>query len=240
MRREDKGNILAICAVALCVMITLGLCLMLSGQGFVGAMLFEGVEKDSVFFVCSGPYEDIVLARNTSELISSRGGAGYMMGDGSFELVYAAYPNEADASGVVSALGSGAYVKKIELKKSKLKWAQKEEKQAALAALGYYDIAFSTLYECANKLNANELTIEDVKIKIGVLRQQIEDIKRDFDNKTDEESDARVVEIKVAIITALALADNLELGKTSAKAMSSLRYAEVQLVLSRQALMEKI
>ena len=240
MHVEDKGNILAICAVALCVMITLGLCLALSGQGFIGAILFEGVQKDSVYLVCAGPYEDIILARNTAELVASRGGAGYMMGDGSFELVYAAYSNEEDAQGVASALGSGAYVKRIELKKSKLKWAQKDEKQAILAALEYYGVAFSTLYECANKLNTNEVTIEDVKIKIGVLRQQIEDIKRDFDKKSGDNGDARIVEIKVAIITALALVDNLELGKTSAKAMSSLRYAAVQLVLLRQALMEKI
>ena len=239
MRVEDKGNILAVCAVVLCVMLTLGLCLMLSGQGFIGAVMFEGVKSESVYFVCSGPYNDIVLARSSAELVKNRGGAGYMLASGDYELVYAAYSSKADAESVSSGI-AGTYVKQIDIKKSKLKWADKEEKNASLAALEYYDIAFSTLTECADKLNAKQLTLADVKVKTSTLRQQIEDIKSVYSQNTPDDINSKTAEIKLAHMTALALIDNLTLNSGDASALSSLRYATVQLVLSRQALMDKI
>ena len=239
MRVEDKGNILCVCAVVLCVMLTLGLCLMLSGQGFIGAVMFEGVKSESVYFVCSGPYNDIVLARSSAELVKNRGGAGYMLASGGYELVYAAYSSKADAESVSSGI-AGTYVKQIDIKKSKLKWADKEEKTASLAALEYYDIAFSTLTECADKLNAKQMTLADVKVKTSTLRQQIEDIKSVYSQNTPDDINSKTAEIKLAHMTALALIDNLTLNSGDASALSSLRYATVQLVLSRQALMEKI
>ncbi len=239
MRGEDKGNILCVCAVALCVMLTLGLCLMLSGQGFIGAVMFEGVKSESVFFVCSGPYKDVALARSSAELVKSRGGAGYMLGAGEYELVYAAYSSKKDAESVSSGI-AGTYLKQIDIKKSKLKWASKDEKTATLAALKYYDVAFSTLSECANGLNKNEIALEDVKVKISTLRQQIEDIKTVYSQNTPDDITSKTADIKLAHMTALALVDNLTLNGGDALALSSLRYAVVQLVLSRQALMERI
>lgn len=239
MRREDKGNILAICAVALCVMITLGLCLMLSGQGFVGAMLFEGVEKESVYLVCAGPYDDLALAKNSAELIKSRGGAGYLLGSGEYELVYAAYPDLSGAQSVAQALG-GAYVKTLNIKKSKLKWAKGDERDATIAALKYYRIAFDALYSCANELNAEEATIDNVKVKIGVLREQIADIKSVFGQNSTDEDDQKIMNVKLALLTALAIVDNITFDGGEAKTLSSLRYAAVQLSLSRQALMDSI
>lgn len=239
MRVEDKGNILCVCAVVLCVMLTLGLCLMLSGQGFIGAVMFEGVKGESVYFVCSGPYNDVALARSSAELVKNRGGAGYMLGTGDYELVYAAYSSKADAESVSNGI-AGTYVKQIDIKKSKLKWADKEEKTASLAALEYYDIAFSTLTECADKLNAKQMTLADVKVKTSTLRQQIEDIKSVYSQNTLDDINSKTADIKLAHMTALALIDNLTLNIGDAPALSSLRYAAVQLVLSRQALMEKI
>ncbi len=239
MRVKDNGNILCVCAVIMCVMLTLGLCLMLSGQGFIGTMMFEGVKSESVYFVCSGPYNDVALARSSAELVKNRGGAGYILGAGNYELVYAAYSSKANAESVSSGI-AGTYVKQMDIKKSELKWADKEEKNASLAALEYYDIAFSTLTECADKLNAKQMPLADVKVKTSILRQQIEDIKSVYGQNTPDVISSKTAEIKLAHMVALALIDNLTLNGGDAAALSSLRYAVVQLVLSRQALMDKI
>lgn len=240
MRAEDKGNILAVCAVALCIMLTLGSCITLSGQGFIGAALFESVDGESVFFVCAGGYTDVALASTTAELIRARGGAGYVLGEDEYELVYAAYPTEDAANGVAEGLGSEVYVRELTIKKSKLKWADKDEKSATLAALEYYRIAFDALYDCANALNAGRMNIEDVKVKIGVLRAQIEDIKCAYWQNTGDNENDNITAVKVAILTAMALVDNLALDGSDVGAMSSMRYAGVQLALSRQALMRSI
>ncbi len=223
-------------------MLTLGLCLLLSGNGLIGAMFSSSEDGESVYLLCSGPYGDILLARSTAELIAGRGGAGYMLSDGeNFELVYAVYPDKSEAESVLSSLAdSGAYLKRVDIKKGKLNWADGELKRATQAALKYYRVAFDEMYACANKLNSDEMTVTDVKIKIDVLRAQIEDIKRAFWQIADDSENGKATSVKVAIVTALALIDNLTLDGTRANASSSLRYALVQLSLSRQALMEEI
>lgn len=240
MRGEDRSNALAICAAVLCVMMTIGLAFALSGKGIIGAMLFEGVDGESVYFVCSGPYDDLALAKSSAELAKSRGGAGYVIsGDGSCEIALSAYASEGEATSVSNAI-AGSYVKRIDIKKSRLKWADDGVKSATLAALDYYRFAFSGLNECANGLNSQALNIDDVKIKIDVLYEQIGDIKSTYCNNVQDESDQRIVSVKVAIVTALALLDNLTLNLGDAKALSSLRYAAIQLALSRQALMQNL
>lgn len=237
--QKDRGNILALCAVLLCVLLVIGLCFTLSGQGIIGAMLFEGVEKESVYLVCAGPYDDLALAKNSAELIRSRGGAGYLLGSGEYELVYAAYPDLSGAQSVAQALG-GAYVKTLNIRKSKLKWAKGDERDATLAALKYYRIAFDALYSCANELNVGEATIDDVKVKIGVLREQIVEIKSVFGQNVTDDDDQKIMNVKLALLAALAIVDNITFDGGEAKTLSSLRYASVQLSLSRQALMDSI
>ena len=239
-RAADRQNIFCVCAVAFCIMLTLGLCMLLSGEGLLGAV-FSKDGEDGAYMIAVGGYTDITLARTTAELVASRGGAGYVTGDGEYEIIYAVYKSEGDANSVLSSLGdSAAYVKKIDMPSPKLKWADKGMKEAAQAALKYYPAAFDALYECSNHLNGKTLTIQDVKNRIRVLRAQIEDIKSAFYSYVGDEGDGHTVSIKVALITALALVDNVELDGGEAQAASSLRYQLVQLTLSYSALMSDI
>lgn len=240
MQKGGKENVLVICAVALCFALTLGLCFAFSGEGILG-VFGSAVDGESVYAVAVGGYDDITLARTTSELIKSRGGAGYVRKDGeNYEIIYAVYPDSATADRVRAAVGDGsAYVSEIRIPNSKLKWAG-ELKDAASDALTYYKTAFDALYECGNDLNTMNADITDVNTRIKVLYGKIEDIKSRFYEKTNSSDLAEVTEIKVALITVLALIDNIEFDGDRAACAASIRYALTQLALSRSALMERI
>lgn len=241
MQKGSKENLIVICTVVLCFAVTLGLCVALSGKGILGVFGSSAVESESVYAVAVGGYSDITLARTTSELIKSRGGAGYVLKEDEYEIVYAVYPKRDVADRVLAALGdSTAYVKEIAFGSSKLGWADGDMKEAAHKALSYYDTAFETLYKSANQLNASEASVEDVKTNIKVLYDTISDLKAQFYEHAGDSDAEQVTEIKLALITTLALIDNVELSADRSSSASSLRYQLVQLVLCHRTLMQRI
>ena len=113
-------------------------------------------------------------------------------------------------------------------------------KECVYDALNYFDVAFDTLFATANELNADVISIEDAKTQIRVLTSQIEDIKAVFYEKTQDIDKDEITEIKLALVTALALLDNVDFSKSRALVTSSLRYQLVQLVYCRIALLSNV
>lgn len=241
MRKTSKENIIVVCTIALCFMLTIGICTWYSGEGILGVFSFGKNGDSSVYAVAVGGYTDITLARTTSELIKGRGGAGYVADGENIEIIYAVYPDEESAKKVLSGLGeTAAYVKRIDIAGTKLKWASGDLKTSVQAALTYYDKAFETLYNTANRLSESSIGAEDAKTKIRVLSVQIDDIKSEFYQNTVDNDSAQITEIKLGLITTLALLENIISDGNTALFVSSIRYALVQLVLCRQALMNSI
>lgn len=239
MRKSDKQNALAVAAVALCFMLTLGLCYLIGGEGFLHAFnQSEGVVK--CYLLCSGSYEDVTLARSAAELIKTRGGAGYVVTGERCEVVLAAYADREDAEKVMQSGsgGSGTYIKEVTVGEPDTDWASGSLKDAVDKALGYYDTVFETLYDAANGLAASTLTLTDVRTEIAVCRARVEELRGEFNSAAAGEDDARCTEVKLALVTAVALIDNVLLSDSagSAAAVSSLRYQCVQLVFCREAL----
>lgn len=240
MRKAAKENIIVVCTIALCFALTLSLCAVFSGEGLLKAFA-PGSGGSTAYAVAVGGYSDMTLARTTADLIKQRGGAGYVLSGESIEIIYAVYPDEESASKVLASLDEGsAYVKKIDIASSKLKWADKNIKDAVTEALSYYDTAFSTLYTTANGLNGNTINTDDARTQIRVLQAQIEDIKSVFYQNTQNQECSQITEIKLALITSLALLQNINSDGSAASFASSIRYALVQLALCRQALMNAI
>lgn len=237
MRKAAKENIIVVCTVVLCFMVAIGACTLFSGEGILGVFSASKGGDDTVYAVTVGGYTDMTLARSTADLIKGRGGAGYVIGGDSIEIVFAVYPDKESAQKVINGLGDNtAYIKEISINAPNLKWAKGELKTAAQAALGYYGKAFDTLYTTANSLADGSIGAEDARTKIGVLYAQIKDIKSVFYQNTVEDDNENVTNIKLALITALALLDNIKTTGTAAQFVSSMRYALVQLVFCRQAL----
>lgn len=113
-------------------------------------------------------------------------------------------------------------------------------KSAVESALGYFQIAFDKMFECADSLNAGSIGIDDAKTEIKVLYTQIEDIKSAFYQNVANSNDERITQIKLGLVTTLALLDNIDFSKSAASVTSSIRYQLVQLVLCRQALMNDL
>ncbi len=194
----------------------------------------SGIEA---YALAVGGYSDMTLARNAAELIKGRGGAGYVISGDSIEIIYAVYPDEESAKKVLVALDeSSAYVKQIKINIPKYKWADGDVKTAVDAAMGYYKISFDSLYNTANALADGSMGVEDARTKIRVLTAQINDIKSAFYQSVSEIDNEDITQIKLALITALALLDNIKTTGSVPQFVSSLRYALVQLVYCRQAL----
>lgn len=242
MRKIGKENVIVVCTIVLCFMLTLGLCVMFSGDGIVSVFSPQKVKAENVYAIAIGGYKDMTLARASADLIKKRGGAGYVCSnDDGIEIVYAVYKNDSDAQSVLSRLGDkGAYVKEISIDEGKFSWCDKQLRSSVKNALRYYDISFSALYSTADSLNSNEINLNDAKTQIQVLKSQIEDIKSVFYKDVENCADEQITQIKLALVTCLALLDNIELNATVADATSSIRYQLTQLVFCRQALMSAI
>lgn len=241
MRKMAKDNIIVVCTIALCVALTLVLCVSFSAGGLLSAFKSVRIEEQSVWAIVAGGYSDLSLARSSAALIKARGGAGYVTGGDSIEIVYCVYAAKDEANEALSRLGaSGAYLKQIELAEADLKWCDDALKDSVENALSYYDICFECLKSSASSLADGSAELADVKTQIKVLYSQIVDIKSLFYQNTINCESEEITQIKLALITALALIDNVELDGARSQVISSLRYQQVQLVLCRSALMRSI
>ena len=243
---DRRQNFFVVGVIILSFVVTLGLSFLFSGKGFLSlAGLFDKESTRTFYAVCVGGYDDMTLARGTAELIRSRGGAGYIIKnfDGQqdkIEIVFAVYKDKNSAEQVLGSLEDrSAYVKEIVVKEGSFAWCGDDLKSAVKDAMNYFDIAFDEMYSVSNSLNDNTISVGDAKTKIRVLYAQIEDIKSVFYQKAQGQDKQQITEIKLALITTLALLDGIEYG-SQAKCASSIRYAIVQLVLCHQALMQTV
>lgn len=241
MRKIAKDNIIVVCTIVLCIMLTLALCVSFSEGGLLS--VFNKVESKSQTMwaiACKG-YSDISTARQSAEMIKSRGGAGYVQSGEEIEIIYAVYKSEEDAKKVLAGLSDKSlYLKRYDISEGSFKWCKEDVKSAVGEALCYFDVFFDGLYDLSNKLNESKISVEDAKIEIMVLQAQIEDIKSAFYQKTANCNEEQITQIKLALVTSLALLDNVDFSKNDAYATASLRYQLVQGVLCRQALMNCI
>lgn len=241
MRKIAKDNIIVVCTIVLCIMLTLALCVSFSEGGLLS--VFNKVESKSQTMwaiACKG-YSDISTARQSAEMIKSRGGAGYVQSGDEIEIIYAVYKSEEDAKKVLAGLSDKSlYLKRYDISEGSFKWCKEDIKSAIGEALCYFDVFFDGLYDLSNKLNESKISVEDAKIEIKVLQAQIEDIKSAFYQKTANCNEEQITQIKLALVTTLALLDNVDFSKNDAYATASLRYQLVQGVLCRQALMNCI
>ena len=241
MRKIAKDNIIVVCTIVLCIMLTLALCVSFSEGGLLS--VFNKVESKSQTMwaiACKG-YSDISTARQSAEMIKSRGGAGYVQSGDEIEIIYAVYKSEEDAKKVLAGLSDKSlYLKRYDISEGSFKWCKEDIKSAVGEALCYFDVFFDGLYDLSNKLNESKISVEDAKIEIKVLQAQIEDIKSVFYQKTANCNEEQITQIKLALVTTLALLDNVDFSKNDAYATASLRYQLVQGVLCRQALMNCI
>lgn len=241
MRKIAKDNIIVVCTIVLCIMLTLALCVSFSEGGLLS--VFNKVESKSQTMwaiACKG-YSDISTARQSAEMIKSRGGAGYVQSGDEIEIIYAVYKSEEDAKKVLAGLSDKSlYLKSYDIPEGSFKWCKEDVKSAVGEALCYFDVFFDGLYDLSNKLNESKISVEDAKIEIKVLQAQIEDIKSAFYKKTANYNEEQITQIKLGLVTSLALLDNVDFSKNDAYATASLRYQLVQGVLCRQALMNCI
>lgn len=241
MRKIAKDNIIVVCTIVLCIMLTLALCVSFSEGGLLS--VFNKVESKSQTMwaiACKG-YSDISMARQSAEMIKSRGGAGYVQSGDEIEIIYAVYKSEEDAKKVLAGLSDKSlYLKRYDISEGSFKWCKEDIKSAVGEALCYFDVFFDGLYDLSNKLNESKISVEEAKIEIKVLQAQIEDIKSAFYHKTANYNEEQITQIKLGLVTSLALLDNVDFSKNDAYATASLRYQLVQGVLCRQALMNCI
>ena len=238
MRKIAKDNIIVVCTIVLCIMLTLALCVSFSEGGLLSVFNKAESKSQTIWAIACKGYSDMSTARQSAEMIKSRGGAGYVQNGDEIEIFYAVYKSEQDANKVLAGLSDKSlYLKRYDVPEGSFKWCKADMKSVVEEALCYFDVFFDGLYDLSNKLNESKISVEDAKIEIKVLKAQIEDIKSAFYQKTANCNEEQITQIKLAMVTSLALLDNVDFSKNDAYATASLRYQLVQGVLCRQALM---
>lgn len=241
MRKISKDNAIVLCTVLLCIAFTFALCLVYSSGGLLAVFSSSQISQKSLWMIVSSEYSDITLARSSAEMVKNRGGAGYVKSGDDIKIIYAVYDDKDSAKDAYSRLASeGLYIEEIKINECDFKWCDKAYLQAVKSALSYFETTFEALEYCANSLADESMQIADAKTKIKVLSSQIEDIKSVFYDKVANYDCDEISQIKLALVTTLALLDNVEFDNSLALVISSLRYQNVQLTLCYQALMQSI
>ena len=234
-RKVDVTKGVVVATIVAILGLTIAVGYFLGGDKLVVA-LFDKEEDRAYYFITTAGIDDVTIAHQNADLIRLRGGAGYVDMRADNSIVLAVYPDKNSAENVLVKLGDNSLVvREIPMKAVSVSLKDKGLRNAVNEALTYFDLTFDTLYNLSNSLADNEVTVDDVKIQIGVLSSKIEDIKSVFYEKTKNSSLDEITEIKLALVTALAIIDGVETGNT-AKTLSSLRRQTVQLVYCHQAL----
>lgn len=237
-KQGDNGVVIATVIVTLLFVVSAGY--LIGDDNLVSGVFAKKTDEEVYYFLTTDTFEDVVLARQNADIIKGRGGAGYVDMRAGNRIILAVYPDEQSAKSVLEKLGDNSIVSsEIKLPKIKMNLKNNTLNDACEEGLKYFQIAFDGLYDLSNSLADNKVTLEDVKVQLSVLRSQIEDIKSAFYEKTKDVDHGEVTEIKVAIVTCLALVDGVEMGSL-ATTLSSLRRQTVQLVYCRQGLLNTL
>lgn len=224
----DKENGLVVATVALCFMLTLSLCFFIGGDGIVNVVFREKTDEKSFYFICTDGGGDKVVARETASLVKKRGGAGYLDLNENL-VVLSVYTEKEKAENVFDGLDyKGAYIVEKSADSFKLKINDEGISEACSAALTYFDAAFETLVKTADDLQSGTISLQEAKTRKGVLYARIEEIKSVFYQKTENFNDDEITELKLALVTCLALIDGVE-TENDVVAISSFRHQAVQL-----------
>ncbi|MCQ2603005.1 MAG: hypothetical protein MJ193_03645, partial [Clostridia bacterium] len=216
-----------------------GLSVYFSNGNLLSAVFATAEDDRSFYAVVSGGSDDALMTKQSAELISLRGGAGYIMSAENV-IVLAVYKSESDAKSVISKIGDNSLsVQKIDIDNIKLSGLSTDEKECAKTALDYFDTAFDALYDMSDLLAKGKLTATDISTQKAVLYARIDDIKSVFYSKTASSTYEKITEIKLALVTALAIIDNISVDGDTAT-LSSIRYALCQLVFCYQALSNRL
>lgn len=236
-----KENVVVVCTILLCIAFTITLCLVYSSDGLIAVFSANKKESQSFWMIVSSPYSDITLARSSALMVKNRGGAGYVKSGESIRIVYAVYEDSESCNSALKRLGSqGVFVEEIKIDECDFGWCDRQYQQAVEDALSYFQITFATLKNCADSLANESIQIVDAKTQIEVLSSQIDEIKSSFYEKVENCNCEEITQIKLALITVLALIDNVEYDESTPLCVSSIRYALVQSVFCYQALMSSI
>jgi hypothetical protein len=237
MRKLKKigENGIVIATIVTFFALTLSACYFLGGAGFLTSAFGLQEEDKTYYFLSTADYADVTIARQNADLIRVRGGAGYVdLTDGN-RIILAVYPTEKGAMSVLEKTSDeGLFVRPITIKPIELNTKDKALKKSVEEALTYFDLAFDTMYKLSNDLADERITIDDVNVKIRTLYAQIEDIKSVFYAQTQDCALDSITEIKLCLVTCLAIIDGVEIGDM-ASTLSSLRRQTVQLVFCRSA-----
>lgn len=139
--------IVLVSAVALTVAVVVG----------VAAGKYMRVSAEKYYLVEFGAYDTLLEARSAAEKNAASGGAGYVLNDGKFRVIGAAYRSKADAEAVKAKQSDAAsvYILKIAAVKRPL-IADGKTSKAAAAYMNKYKKYLSDLYAVTLALDAGE------------------------------------------------------------------------------------
>lgn len=179
---KDKRNLVFISAVSAVIAITVIICVCaFSFNG--GSVNFE----TSYYFVCYSSSDNVVSAGSISSVVSSYGGAGYILDyDGNYYVTVSCYYKENDAQAVCESL------KKRELECTVLTVKTKNyplKSSSAKRNAKLYTGNFNTLnslsllaYECANGLDTGDYNQSKAKDVLTAIKSGLNGLKNNNKN----------------------------------------------------------
>ncbi|MDD4839267.1 MAG: hypothetical protein PHE93_01175 [Clostridia bacterium] len=230
MRKMDRGNALAISAIVLCFMLTIGLSGFLNGGGFLSALSWTQ-DGMTYYALSSGCYDDILLARQDAEIIRERGGAGFVLSkDSVYHLLLNIYYEKSEAESVLSKQTSGAYLVEIYIDEYDYDWCYEGERSAVEKAVGAFHSTYLSLYKIANDIDKGELNDEDAIDKLTIELGKLEVTKTNLSNSLASRTDERL-NLEAGLQTIITLVDALQNPMIGIPLASQIRYKSISILL---------
>ena len=227
----DRGNALAISAIVLCFMITIGMAGLLNGGGFLSALSWNN-EGVTYYALSNGCYDNLVLARTNATMVRERGGAGFVLSrDGVYHLLLSNYSDKNEAEKVLAKQSADAYIVELYVPSYDDTWCSAEEKEAVQKTVDSFHTAISALYETGNGLGESKLSVDDAANKLMVEIGKVEVAQSNLEKALTTTGDRRL-NLESSINSMLALLTSLYNNRESvASFLASIRYTSISLIL---------
>ena len=227
--RGLRTAVVVVCLFAVLISVMLLFADFLLPRGVAGYVVetFSSA-PDYIYAVSAGTYDTLSEARAASDVIRTRGGAGFIAYDGAYHVLLSAYPDLASAQSVADKNGYTIYpliTDGLEVKDFPLAY-----RNAVKSIVGYHLDIYRQLYAVSDQLAQNSATPTYCRARIEAIRDGLSTRTESFWAATAHATDATTQNYRAAITAALASLDNLVTHSTDDDLLTDLRWTYIMVL----------
>lgn len=246
-RKGKSDNIIKLASLIFCILMAFMFASIMTGNFFLNVTSngdFISMEEREYYGISFGSYGTLSQAEKVSSSLRARGGGGYILKGGKYNVFAALYINKADAESVKDRLknsGTDCSVQKIDIPSYKFEYnSEKLSNKKMKDILELFNFTIENLYSIFIELDGNIINDFDAQSRLNGLKNEIARKKEEYDLSATE-TNHKVIRLKAEL---LSLQINLgiitESSYITENTSLEIKYYMLKIVFSYQSFVNEI